>query len=72
MQYSSAGKAILAFLPDEAVSRMLSRKLAKFTSKTITSKQKLTSQLEQIRQDGFAVDDEEHLCWHQMYRLTRI
>lgn len=53
------GKALLAFQPPATVTRLLARKLPRFTPKTITDPAKLKQELATIRQHGFAVDDEE-------------
>lgn len=57
---TSVGKAILAFLPQEELDAALKgRILERFTPKTITKHQKLLRELEIIRRQGYAVDDEE-------------
>jgi IclR family KDG regulon transcriptional repressor len=57
---SSLGKAILAFSGQEAVDAFLKdRKLEGFTRNTITSADLLLKELDVIRRNGFAVDDEE-------------
>lgn len=54
------GKAILAFLPQEELDAFLkSAKLKPLTPYTITKRKKLKEELEQTRQRGFAVDNEE-------------
>lgn len=56
----ATGKAILAWLPDPVIDRILSdRELKKFTEKTITSKVELIEDLRRVRRHGFAMDDEE-------------
>jgi len=58
---SGVGKAMLANLSERQISRILERRgLARFTDKTIDSPALLREELEQIRQQGFALDDEEH------------
>lgn len=57
---SAVGKAILAFLPQEEVERIISKGLEKYTKNTITDPEKLKKHLEMIRQKGYAVDDEEN------------
>ncbi|MFO7882271.1 MAG: IclR family transcriptional regulator [Kosmotogaceae bacterium] len=58
---TSIGKAILAFLPDEKRESILSSiELKKFTKNTITEKNELRKELEKIRNQGFALDNEEH------------
>jgi IclR family acetate operon transcriptional repressor len=57
---TSQGKAVLAFLPEREAKRLLTRApLERFTPNTIVDPDILTSQLEIIRQRGFATEDEE-------------
>ena len=57
---TATGKAILAWLPDAVIDRLLAPKtLKKFTEKTITSRAELVEDLRQVRRHGYAVDDEE-------------
>lgn len=57
---SSAGKAILANLSDDAVSRVLQESgMPSRTVKTITTPQELATDLEITRRRGYAIDDEE-------------
>jgi IclR family KDG regulon transcriptional repressor len=57
---SSLGKAILAFSGQEEVNAYLKgRKLEGFTRNTITSPDLFEKELEAVRRNGFAVDDEE-------------
>ncbi|MBU2091298.1 MAG: helix-turn-helix domain-containing protein, partial [Alphaproteobacteria bacterium] len=62
---SGMGKALLAALPDDQASRMLtgtaSRKgLARFTDKTISTTEAMQRELAAIRQRGYSIDDEEY------------
>ncbi len=58
---SGVGKAMLAYLSERRVGRILERRgLARFTEKTIDSPARLRGELEQVRQQGYALDDEEH------------
>ncbi|MGC9384296.1 MAG: IclR family transcriptional regulator [Kosmotogaceae bacterium] len=58
---TSIGKAILAFLPDKEQEEILSSiELKEYTKNTITNKKELRKELESIKRQGFAVDDEEH------------
>jgi len=58
---TGVGKLLLAHLPPEEVERILSREgMQRFTDHTITDRSQLTKELESIRQQGFAFDDEEH------------
>ena len=57
---SSAGKAILAELPDEEVTALLGRAgMPRRTPKTITDLDELLADLAATRRRGYAVDDEE-------------
>jgi DNA-binding IclR family transcriptional regulator len=58
---TSAGKALLAYLPEElAEANLQVTGLPRFTPKTIVSFPKLKQELKRIRESGFAVDDEEN------------
>jgi len=58
---TSSGKAILAFLPGEELNRYLnSVKLIPKTPHTIIDKKKLLTELNKIKKEGFAVDNEEN------------
>jgi len=58
---TSAGKAILAYLPKEELEEYLSAvPLKKKTENTITVPEKLIAELERIRAVGYAVDNEEN------------
>jgi IclR family transcriptional regulator, acetate operon repressor len=57
---SGIGKALLAYLPAEAVARIVrGQGLAAFTARTITDPERLGAELAAIRAQGWAVDDEE-------------
>jgi IclR family transcriptional regulator, acetate operon repressor len=57
---SSAGKAILAYLSDAAVSQVVQETgLPSRTGKTITNDRDLAIDLEMTRRRGYAIDDEE-------------
>ena len=57
---SSVGKAILAHLPEAQVERILGTgPLPKYTENTITDPQELKAHFEQIRKQGYAIDDME-------------
>jgi DNA-binding IclR family transcriptional regulator len=57
---SSLGRAILAFLPDEEVERLLQgHKLTPFTEHTITDRRRLLAELRRIRNSGYAINDQE-------------
>ena len=53
------GKVVLSLLGEGAVARYVARGLRQFTEHTITSADELTTELEQARESGFAVDREE-------------
>jgi len=57
---SAVGKAILAFSGEDFVNEVIERGLFKYTSKTITDPQILLRHLKMIREQGYAVDDEEN------------
>lgn len=60
LHYSAAGKAILAFLPDERIETILeSHGLVERTANTITDAAELERELDGIRERGFAINDEE-------------
>jgi len=56
------GKVYLASLPqDQAVQFIQERELPRYTEKTITDKNNYIAEINQVRQNGYAVDDEEYL-----------
>jgi IclR family pca regulon transcriptional regulator len=57
---TSMGKVLLAYLPADRRSSLISEmELARRAPKTITSKEALREELESVREEGFAVNDEE-------------
>lgn len=57
---TAAGKAALAFMPDERINTILrERTLDPHTKHTITDPDELRKELSQIREQGFALNDEE-------------
>jgi IclR family acetate operon transcriptional repressor len=61
MHCSGVGKAMLAFLPEREVARVLERHgLPRVTERTLTTPKALRADLEQVRARGYALDDEEH------------
>ncbi|MBA5776032.1 IclR family transcriptional regulator [Stappia sp. F7233] len=55
------GKAMLAFLPEEELRATLDRQaFHRHTANTLTSRAALCRELREIRERGFAYDDEEH------------
>lgn len=62
MHWTSLGKALLAHLPTPRRSEIIDQHgLPRGTEQTFTNQDKLEAELKQIRQQGYAVDDEEHL-----------
>lgn len=62
LHVSSAGKAILAALPEQRVEEIIDRwGLPKVTDNTITDKDVLYDELETVRQQGYAVNREESI-----------
>ena len=58
---TSLGKAILAHLPEEEVNLIVRKDgLKLYTPNTITRRSELMAELAQIRDRGFAIDDQEH------------
>jgi IclR family transcriptional regulator, acetate operon repressor len=61
MHCSGAGKAILAWLAERDVGKVLERHgLPRATERTLATPKSLKADLEQVRHRGYAVDDEEH------------
>lgn len=58
---TAAGKALVAFLPEPDVEAVLSRELTAHTPRTITLPDVLRQQFDEVRQRGFAWDDEEYI-----------
>ena len=57
---TGSGKVILAYLPEAEIDRIYPKEhLPRFTPKTIISKKILKSQLSEIKNAGYAFDDEE-------------
>lgn len=57
---TAAGKAILAYLDDVDVRLLLAEAgMARYTPKTLTEVESLVSELERVRSEGYALDDEE-------------
>jgi len=58
---TSVGKALVAHIPQERLEKIISESgMEKRTAKTITSLSRLLKELEKVRAQGFAVDDEEN------------
>ena len=60
MYCTGLGKAMLAFLPVETRERFMDRPLTPFTENTITTREALRADLEQIRMRGYSIDNMEH------------
>lgn len=56
---TSLGKCLLAYLPPKSLERLLNEPLTQCTKKTITEIDKLKRELYKIREQGYAIDDEE-------------
>ena len=62
MHWTSLGKALLAHIPAERRSKIVDRHgLPRGTERTFTDRDELGNELERIRQQGYAIDDDEHL-----------
>ena len=58
---TSVGKALVAYIPQERLEKILAeRGMEKRTAKTITTLPRLLKSLEKVREQGYAVDDEEN------------
>jgi IclR family acetate operon transcriptional repressor len=58
---SGVGKALLANLPEPRVVRILQQRgLQRYTERSIDNPTQLHTELQRIRQLGYALDDEEH------------
>ncbi|HTK94790.1 MAG TPA: IclR family transcriptional regulator [Terriglobales bacterium] len=56
---TSVGKALLAYLPEDEVARILEKGMKKWTPHTITVAAKLHADLEHTRRRGYATDEQE-------------
>lgn len=62
LHYSSIGKAILAYLPDERVRAIIDEYgLPQRTENTITTEAALFEELSAVREQGYALNDEEEI-----------
>ena len=58
---TSVGKALVAYIPQEQLEQILRKSgMEKRTPKTITILPRLLKELEKVRAQGYAVDDEEN------------
>ena len=58
---TSLGKAIMAWLPEDEMQRMVAHGMKRFTENTITEFPVLVEDLRQVRRSGYSVDREEIL-----------
>ena len=58
---TAVGKAIMAWLPEEEINRILAGDMKRFTDKTITDLPALLESLRLVRRNGYAIDCEEFL-----------
>jgi IclR family acetate operon transcriptional repressor len=58
---TSIGKAIMAWLPEDEMQRMLAHGMKRFTERTITDFPALIEDLRHVRRNGYAIDREEFL-----------
>lgn len=57
---TAMGKAMLAFLPEEATTDIIGRiRFTRFTHRTLCTTEALMRSLERVRRRGYAIDDEE-------------
>ena len=56
---SGAGKCLLAFSPKSYLDKFIHTELPRYTKKTVTDWEALMREMEEIRRQGFAYDDEE-------------
>jgi len=59
MHCTGVGKAILAYLPESYIDRYLRFPLKRLTARTITEREHLMAELDEVRRTGIAVDAEE-------------
>jgi IclR family KDG regulon transcriptional repressor len=58
---TGVGKLLLSYMPPEKLEQFLSQeKMQRYTEHTINDKSQLINELERIRQNGYAIDDEEY------------
>jgi len=57
----SCGKAILAWLPEDEMRRILKNGMKRYTENTITEFPAFVESLRTVRRDGYAIDREEYL-----------
>jgi len=57
---TASGKAILAYMPEKMVRRILDRGMAQYTSHTLLSPDAYMKGLQSIQEQGFAISEEEY------------
>lgn len=61
MYCTGVGKSILAYLPEQEMRQIWARtEIVRFTDNTITTLESMRREAAKIRQQGWAIDDEEH------------
>ncbi len=60
MYCTGLGKALLAFLDEESRARILQEPRQKYTDYTITDQEALLANLDEVRRNGFSMDNMEH------------
>jgi IclR family acetate operon transcriptional repressor len=58
---TSVGKAMMAWLPEDEIRRILGQGMKRFTDKTITDFPAFLESLRHVRRNGYAIDREEYL-----------
>ena len=58
---TSIGKAILAWLPEDEMRRILAHGMKRYTENTITEFPAFLESMRHVRRNGYAIDREEHL-----------
>ncbi len=58
---TSVGKAMMAWLPEDEIRRILAGGMKRFTDKTITDFPAFLESLRHVRRNGYAIDREEYL-----------
>ena len=56
---TSIGKVLLAYQNDEYIEAVIARGLPRYTDKTLTKREEFLAELQQIRSQGYALDDKE-------------
>jgi DNA-binding IclR family transcriptional regulator len=60
MYCTSLGKAMLPYLPEEDVEKLIRAKKERFTEQTITDEEELRKEIALTRSRGYSLDNEEH------------